>query len=212
MKFSISSLALAVFVLMPTLAQAQNKVVVVPLSSNKAAGSNGQVQYNDSGKNAGAEMYYDKNTGRLEVHGEVRTVNESGTGRLWSSGREGTGLMTHSGQNGYCTTDEGIKYALSIHLETWGNAQEVCPAGTWVCSNSDLPLSGATCPIVSIFTLPHVDCDTGPAASAQQTVLSGFLANATANSPLYGKQRYSTDLIPASGLICAARRAWCCWQ
>ncbi|GAB4334073.1 MAG: hypothetical protein Kow0089_03160 [Desulfobulbaceae bacterium] len=51
-------------------AAAQTKVVVVPLNSTKGtgpAGSDGQVQYNDSGQTAGAQVYYDKATGNLGV-------------------------------------------------------------------------------------------------------------------------------------------------
>ncbi len=50
-----------------TSALAQNKVVVIPLNSNKAAGADGQVQYNDGGNTGGAEIYYDKATGNVGI-------------------------------------------------------------------------------------------------------------------------------------------------
>ena len=53
------------FCLSISLAEAQDKVVVVPMGSNTAKGSNGQVQFNDEGKTAGAEVYYDKATASL---------------------------------------------------------------------------------------------------------------------------------------------------
>ena len=44
-----------------------DKVVVIPMSSNKASGSDGQVQYNDGGKLAGASIYYNKSDASLGI-------------------------------------------------------------------------------------------------------------------------------------------------
>jgi hypothetical protein len=57
---------MATVLLISVSAMAQNKVVVVPMGSSSAKGTDGQVQYNDNGKTAGAEVYYDKATGKLE--------------------------------------------------------------------------------------------------------------------------------------------------
>jgi hypothetical protein len=124
---------------------AADKVVVIPLGSS-AEGSDGQVQYNDGGKTAGAEAYLDKTNGKLEVRGEVRTVDLLGNSRLWGKGRPGTKVSTHTAPNGYCTANSGIKNAFSYNLSSWGNADNVCLAGTWVCSVNDLPTTGS-CPI-----------------------------------------------------------------
>lgn len=48
-------------------AQAANKAVVIPLGSSGAKGTNKQVQYNDNGRMAGAEMYYDKVNKRVGI-------------------------------------------------------------------------------------------------------------------------------------------------
>ncbi len=52
---------------MCTTAISQDKVVVIPMGSDKAAGINGQIQYNDGGKDAGAEVYYEKATGAIGI-------------------------------------------------------------------------------------------------------------------------------------------------
>lgn len=50
-----------------TSAVSQNNVVVVPLNSSRAAGIDGQIQYNDGGKSAGAEVYYAKDSGNVGI-------------------------------------------------------------------------------------------------------------------------------------------------
>ncbi len=46
---------------------AADKVVVVPLNSNSASGVDGQVQYNDGGREAASEIYYSKTTGNVGI-------------------------------------------------------------------------------------------------------------------------------------------------
>lgn len=173
-------LCLAAGLLVSVPAIAQDKVVVIPMGSS-AKGTNGQVQYNDNGATAGAEVYYDKATGKLELPGELRTVDGAGNNRLWGKGRPGTKLLTHTDPNGYCTTSEGIKHALSYHLATWGNADDVCPSGTWVCGRTDLPApgSGGACNIVPLSALQYVDCAGTyfPNPPAEQTELKGWLTD-----------------------------------
>jgi hypothetical protein len=58
-KKVLSILTLATVMLFCMSAMAADKVVVIPMGSS-AKGTTGQVQYNDGGKTAGAEVYYDK--------------------------------------------------------------------------------------------------------------------------------------------------------
>ena len=67
MKKAISILFLITTMLFAQSVIAQDKVVVVPLSSNRAGGSDSQVQYNDNGRIAGANIYYEKSTGGLGI-------------------------------------------------------------------------------------------------------------------------------------------------
>jgi len=54
--------------LYPVLAFSENKVVVIPMGSDqKAAGMDGQVQYNDNNNIAGAGVYYDKSNGYVGI-------------------------------------------------------------------------------------------------------------------------------------------------
>ncbi len=73
---------------MYTTALAQDNVVVIPLHSNKTAGTDGQIQYNDAGKSGGAEVYYNKNTEnvgigatspdfKLDVNGSIKVRNSA---------------------------------------------------------------------------------------------------------------------------------------
>ena len=58
---------------------AADKVVVVPLVTG-VSGTDGQLQYNDKGKTAGAELYYDKATKILKTDGEFHISDEAGYG------------------------------------------------------------------------------------------------------------------------------------
>jgi len=189
---------------------AQNKVVVIPMGSS-AKGTNGQVQYNDGGKTAGAEVYYDKATGKLVLPGELRTVDGAGNSRLWGKAMPGS-LLTHTDPNGYCTTSAGVKYALSARLESWGNTDKVCPQGTWVCTHDDLPTEGS-CGIQQLSTFLSVSCDgeTTPSSRTDYSNMIGweyFIAD-----EINGVARSSADFsMNFVGQTCIALRAWCCWK
>ena len=213
MKGTLSIFTLAALLLFSISAIAADKVVVIPMGSS-ARGTDGQVQYNDDGNTAGAEVYYDKTTGKLEVSGEVRTVDGSGNNRLWSKGRPGASLLAHTDPNGYCTTSTGINYALSFHYAIWGNAQEVCPIGTWVCSSNDLPTTGS-CPIVSLSTYSYLGCDglSVPSSPVIQTTFPTWIADLDTINSIYAPTEYPHDFtVNGGGLTCASMRVWCCWE
>lgn len=68
MKKIIFMSCLSACLLVTGQAVAQNKVVVVPLSSAKGvAGDNKQLQYNDNGTLAGADVYFNKDTGGVGI-------------------------------------------------------------------------------------------------------------------------------------------------
>jgi len=216
MKTILSIIALAALLFPTYYVFAQNKVVVIPMGSG-AKGTNGQVQYNDEGKTAGAEVYYDKATGKLELPGELRTVDGSGNNRLWGKGRPGTGLLTHNVTNGYCTTSAGINHALSSRLQTWANAADVCPSETWVCNQVDLPTSGegGACPIEPLITYPSVACDGTPVTPGEQTSLRGWVSDADAQEfgVFNGISRTSSSWDTTYyWKTCEMYRVWCCWE
>ena len=74
------SLLLITFVLVSSCsALGADKVVVIPLSSSKVAGTDGQLQYNDNGKLAGAEFFYLDGYKWLQtLGGEIRLWDEPG--------------------------------------------------------------------------------------------------------------------------------------
>ena len=192
---------------------AHEKVVVVPMGSS-AKGTDGQVQYNDDGKTAGAEVFYDKATGKLEVLGELRTLDGAGDIRQWGKGRQGTTLLEHIDPNGYCTTAAGINYALSRHTASWYDVAEVCPAGTWVCRQSDMPTIGS-CSLQTINTFQSINCNGSTSVVASQTEFKGFLDDTTSSINLddSGMVIFSGDVSVATNTDkCFQMRAWCCWE
>jgi len=202
---------LVMVLLVAVSAMAQNKVVVIPMGSS-AKGTDGQIQYNDGGKTAGAEVYYDKATGKLELPGELRTVDGAGNSRLWGKAMPGS-LLTHTDPNGYCTTSAGVKYALSARLESWGNTDKVCPQGTWVCTHDDLPTEGS-CNIQQLLsTFLSVSCDgaTSPSSRADFNYMTGW--EYAISDEIDGVARNSGDFsLSFVGTTCIALRAWCCWE
>jgi len=133
------SFLLVTGMLFSSAATAHEKVVVVPLISSKVAGTDGQIQYNDSGKTAGAEVYYDKTTGKLEVRGSIVGTDASGNFRLWGEARPRAEAATTSWR-----ANNGIQVAVSTLSIPWTDTEEACPVNTWVCSLSDLDIPNLT--------------------------------------------------------------------
>ena len=134
--------------------------------------------------------------------------------KLWGKGRPETRLLAHTDQNGYCTSGSGIKFALSFHMATWGNSTEVCPSGTWVCRNDELPDS-ASCPLVPITSYRFVNCDGSyyPDPASELTLLDGWVADADPANDHFGRKRYTHDLTKDSAAVtCRSYRVWCCWR
>lgn len=212
MAKTLSILTLATVLLLGASAIAADKVVVVPLSSASTAGTNGQVQYNDGGKTAGAEVYYEKAGGKLETTGEIRTVDESGEGRLWGKGRPGIELMTHTDPNGYCTTSSGIHYALSKNYVSWFDAEVACPIGTWVCTRSEFPESGS-CDINTISTCAGRTCAGDPYDCDNHSALDGWLSDIFNQQPNIALLKNTSNHANATGTGgCLELRVWCCWK
>ncbi len=79
MQKTIPIAILAVALLFGISALAANKVVVVPLGSG-AEGTDGQLQYNDNGRTAGADLYYDSEEPSLTVLNKINISNGEGFG------------------------------------------------------------------------------------------------------------------------------------
>lgn len=69
---------------------------------------------------------------RLEVRGEIRATDSSGNNRLWGKGRPGANVFSWNP-----STTSSISFGESTIQMSWENAQEACPAGSWVCSEAD---------------------------------------------------------------------------
>ena len=77
MKFFQSSIVAAFVFSVVFTAHAADKVVVIPLGKAAAsvAGTDTQMQYNDNGTQAGAEVYYDKSTGFVGIGNPTPITN-----------------------------------------------------------------------------------------------------------------------------------------
>ncbi len=210
--------ALLVFVLLfffPIFSLAADKVVVIPLNTaTKVAGTDGQIQYNDNGKTAGSEVIYDKATKKLQTPGEIRTVDESGNNRLWGKGRPGTELLTHTDSNGYCTNSSGIHYALSATMAAWHNAAEVCPAGTWVCTDSEFPDTEGSCDIQPVLGNTKRLCN-GMVESGDYDThdkLEGWISDLLYSPESSLTRGTFNNIWGGFRSICSQYRVWCCWK
>ncbi len=213
MKIIVIALYLSALLPAAMTAIAAEGVVVIPMGSTRAQGADKQIQYNDNGNTAGADIVYDKASGRLETPGEIRTTDAAGQNRLWGAGRPGTGLIQHDTPDGYCTAPGGTKFALSIHLATWQEAAQVCPAGTWVCSINDGAKSGMSCDIISLNTHGQRDCDgTQDPYYGTKTALSGWMADTSSNFDRFGVSSWSDLNVTAFADTCIGLHTWCCWQ
>ncbi len=122
----------SIFLMSSLATAAQTKVVVVPLGGAKVAGTNGQLQYNDDGTLAGAEVHYDKSTGVLEAKGEIRSTDHEGNNRLWGEGRPGVSVPIWTP-----VTTKGFQQGRSNQATVWDNTAAGCPKATWVCTIED---------------------------------------------------------------------------
>ncbi len=211
-KLSFFSLAVAGAFLFASLANATNPVVVIPLKTNQIAGTDGQIQYNDDGKSAGAEVYYDKATGRvgvgtssptapLEVKGEILTTDANGAARLWGEGRPGVTIFNDTWTD---STMIGIQVASSNTYVTWGGVAAGCPANTWVCTFAERGTGTVATP-----DLNFTSCDGITSMSDGRG--RGRVADASLHAvgPAYAKNVYENGEYEFSHK-CNYYYAWCC--
>ncbi len=151
-------------------------------------------------------------TSEVAAHEKVVVVPLSSSTAAKSTqgqGRPGAELMSHSTITGYCTTPSDVKFALSKTLVTWQGAPSACPKNTWVCSNSDIPLSGS-CPVLTSLYLTLLECD-GTQENKSTNLLLGYTNDIIPS--FIGLLRGTTDLgSQYQSEHCKYRRVWCCWK
>lgn len=140
--------------------------------------------------------------------------------KVWGQGRPGITTLSHEDPNGYCTTTQGVNFALSTHFATWGNAATVCPKDAWVCTADEI---GSTICNITInpfasFNLKRCDGIMVPSdASEILTSVWGWLADAHVSlplnpNPLFSMCKDSDQDLPFPVDYCNAMRVWCCWE
>lgn len=132
--------------------------------------------------------------------------------RLWGEGRPNTTTLLHDigpFVKGACTADSGVKFSLSKHLASWGNAASVCPKDTWVCSRSHI--GDASCPITINPGIPWVPCDGTITFPVIINDPYGWLADLDTNTTYSGILRSSGPNITfLAQQGCREYRVWCC--
>jgi len=284
---------------------AANKVVVIPLTGPKVAGSNGQLLYNNNGTIAGSQLYYDASKGNLgvgiafpnpdamldvngagwftlptgrillttpggwpgiiaqtstkrmdisfrdgvinlassynlnapdinsgltirdngrvgvnttapasalNVQGEIRATDSNGDNRLWGKGRPGATVVTDNSGPTTCTGN-GLKYSVSTMMVSWGEAEQACPAGTWVCTALE---RGSSQCVPSGVSTDLLGCDGGVedarvvGTSTWYNYIPAWVADA---DPATSSARAKTVRLEGGGLsavVCNTRPVWCC--
>jgi hypothetical protein len=211
-KLSFFSPTFAAVFLFISPAIAANKVVVIPLKANQTAGTNGQVQYNDDGKNAGAEVYYNKATGRvgigtsspatkLEVKGEILTTDVNGAPRLWGEGRPGVSINSNSWVD---STMTGVQVASGNTYVTWEGVAAGCPINTWVCTLAERGTGTVATPDEN-----YTSCDGMTSVAAGIGIGRVTDASLHATSPAFAKNVFENGFWENSHK-CNYYYAWCC--
>jgi hypothetical protein len=148
-------------------------------------------------------------SGDLTVVGEVRTVDSAGEPRLWGRGRPGG--VIYEGGDVPCHR-EGVNFGLTKDVATWGQAADVCPAGSWVCRRGDV--SDTAC----YTSRPrggqdYYLCD-GTVATFD-SAQSGWLAEAP-DSNFFRPRTFSEagvlENIQPGFITCTGLPVWCCWE
>ena len=145
----------------------------------------------------------------LEVEGEVRTVDSNDQPRLWGRGRGRVRVYPEAMSGANCVnTSNEIEFGLSSTVVPWGSAADTCPAGTWVCSESDL--SGApSCDT----TRPDTGTDGytcgGSAWDLPANDHVGWIADGSLSDAHGQAFKETGGVLPVAS--CASLPAWCCW-
>jgi hypothetical protein len=144
-------------------------------------------------------------TAKLEVAGEVRTLDGNGNNRLWGQGRPGTQRYGSSGfESGLCT-GMGVSFGLSQIISHWDGAAAACPRGTWVCTAAERGTNVCDTnrpdPGSDWFTCAGVGVDT-PATSNL-----GWVADQ--GGEVQGKQVNEQGTGALTG-VCNVLPVWCC--
>jgi hypothetical protein len=141
------------------------------------------------------------------VTGEVRTVDGDGTPRQWGRGRPGT--LVHGQAESFCS-QAGIYFGLSTQGVDWGSAAEACPAGTWVCRQSEI-VGGLPCDTVRPDTTVDARNCEGIALDLNANIHLGWLADAGAGT-LHAILCAEDGTCPLEAQTCSSFPVWCCFE
>lgn len=143
------------------------------------------------------------------VRGEIRTVDAGGAPRLWGQGRLGAVAYGRSDGTGLFCANGSIRFGLSGVLVDWPGAAAACPAGSWVCQESEIA--------------DGLPCDTGRPDSTlwDWSTCSGAPENFESSRHLGWLA--NTDVTVAGKVCgefggcgfsetCTSLPVWCCWQ
>jgi hypothetical protein len=145
----------------------------------------------------------------LTVEGEVRTVDSSGAPRLWGRGRAGVVVYAQAIVGGYCLNSSAgnVHFGLSNVMVDWSSAADACPAGTWVCSVSELQACNTARPSqVADDRL----CD-GTGFDEPENAQPGWTAETSTLAAGFDGRAFKEDGSSGSSATCSLLPVWCCW-
>ena len=152
-------------------------------------------------------------TADLNVTGEVRTLDPGGEPRLWGRGRPGATVYGPDTTLGVCFGSNLQKYGLSHVAVDWGSAADACPAGTWVCRDSDLTVTGCntTRPDDEVDAILCDGTEENDAENAHEGWLADHIVFETGGTPRGIKKREGTGTTN-NAKTCETYPVWCCWD
>jgi hypothetical protein len=148
---------------------------------------------------------------KVNVAGEVRTVDSGGEPRLWGEGRAGADVYPKPLVPGthYCfNAATGITYGLSTLMTDWGSAASACPTGTWVCKSTEIVGCNTTRPD---GTLDYLNCGATGGTDLEEDEHLGWVAEASEIAVGFGLAM-GEDGVSSSGATCLMLPTWCCWD
>lgn len=143
----------------------------------------------------------------LLVKAEVRTVDASGSPRLWGRGQDAEVFVEGSDP---CLS-QGLKFGLSRIGVDWGSAAIACPAGTWVCESSEIDTEHCDTDRTDSELFDAFDCD-ATWFNFDPGSQRGWTADASSS-------RYRGTVVEEqqgggsfSAQTCGTFPVWCCWE
>lgn len=139
--------------------------------------------------------------------------------KLWGEGRPGATVTNLAGECTSTMAGPVIKVSRSNRLATWDGSRAACPAGWWVCSNTERgtrACGAANRNIMGCDTPQSINDDLVLYANAAVAWISNTASTTSSDNPVttnlyWGKMATNaTGNNTQNGLTCSLLPVWCC--